>query len=534
MIQNPILPGFHPDPSICRVGDDYYIATSTFEWYPGVQIYHSRDLRTWNLVNRPLDRAEQLDLRGVQDSCGVWAPCLTHADGRFWLIYTDMKRRSGSFKDCHNYLVTSNTITGPWSAPIYLNSSGFDPSLFHDENGRKWLVNLTWDYRRRPSAFGGIVLQEYDHGQGKLVGPVTNIFRGSAHGLAEGPHLYQRDGWYHLLVAEGGTGMRHAVTMARARDLTGPYELHPDTHVVTSRFHPDATLQRAGHGDIVETPAGETYMVHLCSRPLPGIRRSVLGRETAIQKCKWGDDGWLRLEGKPLLPQERIPMPKGVDAADPTARTKRYTFASTAGLPADFQWLRTPYPERLFSLQARPGHLRLTGREAIGSSFEQSLVARRQTDFDFDAETEVDAKPTSYHQMAGLVAYYSSFSYHYLCLTHDETAGRVLQILSCAGGWPKGMADVVLEEPVSVPDGPVRMKLEVRGAAGRFYFWKDDDWARIGPVLDHSVLSDEGGEGEHANFTGAFVGMSANDTSGQAMAADFSCFIYRVKEEQGI
>lgn len=223
MIQNPILPGFHPDPSICRVGDDYFIATSTFEWYPGVQIYRSTDLRSWELVKRPLERADQLDLRGVQDSCGVWAPCLTHADGRFWLIYTIVRRKSGSFKDCHNYLVTAEKIEGPWSAPIYLNSSGFDPSLFHDDNGRKWVLNLTWDYRARPTPFGGIVLQEYDATQGKLVGSITNIFQGSSLGLAEGPHLYQRDGWYHLLVAEGGTGMRHAVTMARSKEITGPY-----------------------------------------------------------------------------------------------------------------------------------------------------------------------------------------------------------------------------------------------------------------------------------------------------------------------
>ncbi|MAM13504.1 MAG: glycoside hydrolase 43 family protein, partial [Rhizobiaceae bacterium] len=135
MITNPILPGFNPDPSICRVGDDYYIATSTFEWYPGVQIHHSRDLANWTLVSRPLARADLLDMRGNPDSCGIWAPCLTHADGLFWLIYTDVKRLSGSFKDAPNYLTTAPSIAGPWSQRIYLNSSGFDPSLFHAPDG---------------------------------------------------------------------------------------------------------------------------------------------------------------------------------------------------------------------------------------------------------------------------------------------------------------------------------------------------------------------------------------------------------------
>src|SRR3954452_19741639 len=141
-IRNPILPGFNPDPACCRVGDDYYIATSTFEWYPGVQIHHSRDLAHWRLACRPLNRKSQLDMRGNPDSCGVWAPALTHADGLFWLIYTDVKRRLGNFKDTHNYLVTAPSIEGPWSDPIYMNSSGFDPSLFHDDDGRKGFFNM--------------------------------------------------------------------------------------------------------------------------------------------------------------------------------------------------------------------------------------------------------------------------------------------------------------------------------------------------------------------------------------------------------
>ncbi|RXK17159.1 family 43 glycosylhydrolase, partial [Macrococcus sp. DPC7161] len=131
MIRNPILPGFNPDPSICRVGADYYIATSTFEWYPGVQIHHSRDLANWTLVRRPLERRSQLDMRGNPDSCGIWAPCLSYADGQFWLVYTDVKRYDGNFKDAPNYIVTAPTIEAEWSEPVYVNSSGFDPSLFH-------------------------------------------------------------------------------------------------------------------------------------------------------------------------------------------------------------------------------------------------------------------------------------------------------------------------------------------------------------------------------------------------------------------
>ncbi len=368
MIHNPILPGFNPDPSICRVGEDYYIATSTFEWYPGVQIHHSRDLVNWRLVTRPLDRAAQLDMRGNPDSGGVWAPCLSHADGRFWLVYTDVKRLDGSFKDAHNSIVTAPAIEGPWSDPTYVNSSGFDPSLFHDDDGRKWFANMVWDRRmdgaarhRKHPAFAGILLQEYDALSGRLVGPVDNIFAGSERGLVEGPHLHKRNGSYYLTVAEGGTGYDHAVTMARSRRIKGPYELHPNVHLITSKDAPEATLQRAGHGQIVETPPGQVYHTHLCSRPLEGLRRSPLGRETALQQCVWGKDDWLYLAQGGRTPAVDVPAPPG-SVARQKPKTRRATF-SPAGLPPDFQWLRTPYPERIFSLSARPGHLRLIARE---------------------------------------------------------------------------------------------------------------------------------------------------------------------------
>src|SRR5690606_11562352 len=268
MIRNPILPGFNPDPSIVRVGDDYYIATSTFEWYPGVQIHHSRDLVNWRLIAHPLDRADLLDMRGNPDSGGIWAPCLSYADGLFWLVYTDVKRHEGSFKDMHNYLTTCATIDGRWSDRIYLNSSGFDASLFHDDDGRKWLLNMEWDYRPGRHPFNGILLQEYDPAARRLTGPVRNIFTGTDLQVTEGPHVYRRNGYYYLLTAEGGTGYTHAITMARSRHLEGPYEVDPLKHLLTAKDDPTLPLQRAGHGDWVETQNGEIYIVHLCGRPL--------------------------------------------------------------------------------------------------------------------------------------------------------------------------------------------------------------------------------------------------------------------------
>lgn len=540
MIRNPILPGFNPDPSIVRVGEDYYIATSTFEWFPGVQIHHSRDLAHWRLAARPLTRASQLDLRGAPDGCGVWAPCLTHADGLFHLIYTDVKRygrttvggaSGASLRDFHNYLVTSPAIEGPWSDPVHLNSSGFDPSLFHDTDGRKWLLNMLWDHRPGRNRFAGIVAQEYAPAEQRLVGERRLIFEGTALGLTEAPHLYRRDGWYHLIVAEGGTGWGHAVTMARSRSLVGPYEVHPDGPVLTSRGRSDAVLQRAGHADLVETPDGATWMAYLCGRPLPNRGRCVMGRETAIQPMRWGEDGWLRTLDGDGAPAESV-AETGLAPA-PWPEPPERTQFDGAELPGALQWLRTPHPERLFSLVARPGHLRLFGRESIGSLFEQALVARRQTGFRYTATTSVEFAPAHYQQAAGLVCYYNGSKFHYLHVTHDETLGRCLAVMSMLPDSTQGDA---FTPPVPLPDaGAIELRAEVDFERLRFA-WRTEgaaDWNWLPQDFDASILSDEATAPGLPNFTGAFVGLACQDMAGTACPADFAWFDYRVRDEEG-
>ena len=538
-IHNPILRGFNPDPSIIRVGDDYYIATSTFEWYPGVQIHHSRDLKNWQLVTRPLRRASQLDMRGDPDSCGVWAPCLSYADGLFWLVYTDVKRygrtstggASGgaSMRDFHNYLVTCPTIDGEWSDPVYLNSSGFDPSLFHDDDGRKWHVNQLWDHRPGNNRFAGIVLQEYSVLERKLVGPRTNIFKGTDLGLTEAPHLYKRGGYYHLITAEGGTAWGHAVTMARCRKIDGQYELHPDKHVLSARSRPDAALQRAGHADLVETADGQTFMVYLCGRPLPNRGTCTLGRETAIQPMAWGEDGWLRTDdgqGVSQLVVSGPGLPEHAFATPPA----REDFDAPA-LPIDFQWLRTPYPQELFSLTERPGHLRLFGRESIGSLFTQALVARRQQAHCFTAITQMEFEPEHFQQQAGLVCYYGGSKFHYLYVSHDEGVGKHIRVMS---NLPNHMSADAFTVPIAVEPGKqITLRVDVDMERLCFaYQVEGQDWQRISPHLDASILSDEAALPGTANFTGAFVGMACQDISGTRLPADFDYFEYRERDYQ--
>lgn len=532
--RNPILRGFNPDPSIVRVDTDYYIATSTFEWYPGVQIHHSRDLANWRLLTRPLRRASQLDMRGNPDSCGVWAPCLTHCEGLFYLVYTDVKRygRSSatgavgaSLRDFHNYLVTSPTIDGEWSDPVHLNSSGFDPSLFHDDDGRKYLVNMLWDHRPAHNRFAGIVLQEYSPSEQRLVGARRTIFAGTSLGFTEAPHVYKRDGWYYLLTAEGGTGWGHAVTMARSRTLAGPYELHPDVYILTARDRPDVPLQRAGHADLVDTPNGETYMVYLCGRPLPTRGRCTLGRETAIQRMVWGADEWLRTSDGDATPRLEFEAPADLMPTPATPPAREDFDRET--LPVEFQWLRTPEQDRLFSLRAKPGYLRLFGRESIGSLFAQSLVARRQQAHCFSASTLMTFEPDHFQQMAGLVCYYNSAKFHYLYVSRDDN-GRHLQVMSAL---PDAVTADAFTPPIPVPTGPIELRVEIDFERLQFG-WRCgvDAWHWLPQLFDGSILSDEATAPGLPNFTGAFVGMACQDLAGTGKAADFDWFEYRERD----
>lgn len=522
-ITNPILPGFNPDPSILRVGEDYYIATSTFEWFPGVQIHHSKDLCNWKLIAHPLNRASQLDMKGNPSSGGIWAPCLSYSKGVFYLIYTDVKTLDGAFKDTHNYLVTAADINGEWSEPIYLNSSGFDPSLFHDDDGRKWLVNMLWDPRAGRNRFAGIVLQEYSVEEKKLIGKPKNIFKGSPLGVTEGPHLYKHKGYYYLMTAEGGTGLNHAVTMARSKNIDGPYEIDPANPILTSRHDPLLALQKSGHGSMVETQKGEWYMVHLCSRPIPTKGRSILGRETAIQKMLWTEDGWFRLERGGNKPEVRVQAPD-LPEHGWEAEKARDDFDSDK-LNIHFATLRIPLGEDMMSLKERPGYLRLKGKESLGSRHKQSLVARRQQSFRYTAATCVEFAPECFQQMAGIICIYDRQNFYYLRISHDEELGKCIGIITAQNN--------VFSQPVQDVSIEGWNKVYLRAAVDydelRFYYSKDEEnWIPLGSVMDASTLSDEFCFEGH--FTGAFVGLCCQDLSGQDKHADFDWFEYLERE----
>lgn len=515
-VQNPILPGFNPDPSIIRVGGDFYIATSTFEWWPGVRIHHSRDLVNWRLLGHALTRPEQLDMRGNPSSGGIWAPGLSHCDGVFHLVFTNVRNLGSGFVDAHNHLVTTEDIEGEWSGPIPLNSHGFDPSLFHDHDGRKWLVNMIWNHRSSNKS-GGILLQEYDSASRSLVGESKIIFPGTRFEGTEAPHLYRRGDWYYLMTAEGGTGYGHVVTLARSATIDGPYEVCPDNPILTARDDDDLPLQKAGHASLVETGNGRWYLAYLCGRPLPGTRQCNLGRETALIECRWNEEDWLELVSGGNQPEIEVEDP-GLEPHPFPAVADRDEFDDPT-LPPYFNTLREPSDESWCSLKARPGWLRLVGRESPGSRFDVSLVARRLETFSGTFGTVVDHHPSTSQQFAGLMVMYDERNFFLLRVTHEGDSGRCLGVASAEQGRYR-------ESPsVRIPDeGLVHLEARFDGSSIQFAYRVDGrDWAVVRGRYDAGILSDDACNG----FTGTFVGLCAHDLTGAGLHADFDFFSYR-------
>ncbi|WP_457963664.1 family 43 glycosylhydrolase [Arthrobacter sp. D1-29] len=557
LLTNPVLPGFSPDPSLIRVGDWYYLANSSFEWYPVIPIHRSRDLKTWEFAGSFTGPDARVELRGLQDSGGVWAPSLSWSDGDFWLVFTVVRGFGGPHKDMDTYISRAADVAGPWSAPARVTTTGFDPSLFH-HNGRHWLVNMEWDHRPTGrGGFAGINLQEVNAAGTATIGTPKIIHRRDV--LIEGPNLYSFNNRFYLMLAEGGTGQNHGIAMMRSDNLFGPYEPDPLGPVLTTRDLPSHELQKAGHGEIAVGHDGTLYLAHLASRwaERDGKQYSVLGRETCIQRLAFTDDGWLRLEqgGRHPDVEVRGPLPAvsptpdrdgdGDLAGDPDgdpgedAGFGGFTPTSDAdgGTTVGWPWstLRHRPHAEWASLDARPGWLRLRGRHSTDSFFDQSLVARRLTSPDVTAGVTLEASPANFTQSAGLIFYYNTASYFYLRTTVREVGGDLVdgdapveQILEVFERDPftglQSHGAVVVE-----PGLPLRLEGSINGDRAQFRWAQGGNpLSPIGPELNALQLSDD--HGHVLRFTGAFVGIAAQDLRDRSFSADFTDFRYDTGE----
>ncbi len=522
--QNPIIPGFYPDPTICRVEEDYYLVTSTFEFFPGLPIFHSKDLVNWRQIGHVLDRPSQLNLDGAFPSRGLYAPTIRYHDGTFYVINTLVIGITGNTSthndsSCRNFIVTAADPAGPWSEPYWLEGAeGIDPSLLFDDDGRAWYTGNRvppegesyWGHRE-------IWLQELDLATMTLVGETYSLWDGAVKGNvhAEAPHLYKIDGMYYLMVAEGGTSHDHAVTIARSEAVTGPYKNNARNPILTHRHlglaHP---IVGTGHADLVETQNGEWWMVMLAMRPYDGYFYN-LGRETFMAPVIW-EDGWPIVSpgsGKVEFSYELPDLPSHPWPAQPN----RDEFDGDS-LAYIWNFLRTPR-EDFWSLSERPGHLRLRLRpEKLSELVNPSFVGRRQQHINFEASLKMDFVPQA-DECAGMVLLQNNdFHFRLVCMRGEKETAVIKLIKRQAG-----IETVLGTQPVS--SGTLYLKASATGQAYNFYVGTEPDaWQTIAENVDGRILSTPVAGG----FIGAYVGMYASSNGRSSTnVADFDWFEYQ-------
>jgi xylan 1,4-beta-xylosidase len=507
--RNPILPGCYPDPSICRVDEDYYLVTSTFEYFPGLPIFHSRDLIHWRQIGHVLDRPSQLDLDEVRPSGGLYAPTIRHHNGTFYVINTLVDGKTGR----GNFIVTATQPQGPWSEPYWLDANGIDPSLLFDDDGKCWYVGTRLNEDGYYTEHTEIFLQELDLKKMKLVGEETVLWDGAVKGVvwAEAPHIYKVSGYYYLLIAEGGTAHHHAVTIVRSKNIAGPYETYRGNPVLTHRhLGLDYPIVGTGHADLVETQNGEWWAVLLAMRPYGGYYYN-LGRETFLVPVRWEDEfpifspGTGRVEFEypaPNLPEHIWqPLPTRDDFNDAT-------------LAYQWNFLRTPRDD-FYSLTERKGFLRLRLRpQQLSELTNPSFVGRRQQHIDFTAQASFEFTPQA-NECAGLVLIQNNNFHFRFVVTYENN--NIICLIRRSHGKDETLATQHL------PVGHYTLKVTAHEQNYNFYFSTNDKWYALAENVDGRILSTPVAGG----FVGAYIAVYAS-SNGQPSTnhADIDWFEY--------
>ena len=523
--RNPILPGFYPDPSICRAGDAYFLVTSTFAYYPGIPIFKSKDLVNWTQVGHVLDRPSQLNTGGLYTSEGVFAPTINHHDGTFYVLNT-LVGAGG------NFYVMATDPAGPWSDPVWLKDvNGIDPDFFFDDDDKKvYLIHNGPPPDDRPLYQGhrAIWLYEFDLAAKNVKRETGRIIvNGGADPSKkpvwiEGPHIFRRNGTYYLTAAEGGTSIDHSQVVFRSKSVWGPWEPYAGNPILTQRHldpKRDDAVTCVGHCDFVETPAGEWWTVLLGCRPYErGVGDMTnLGRETFLLPVTWQDDGWPSI----LRGDERVPMtvklPKG--AAPPRDAKRSFDWTDEFDrdrLAQEWMFLRTPPAEPWFSLSAKPGSLMIAPRDVeLRSKANPSFIARRQQHATFSAVAAVDTGAVRGRADAGLAAF-GNETYLFLGVRVADGGAREVFVERVAPSRrsypgqappPPLPAEVVASK--ALPDGAARLELRVRGD-GRWYRFDyradaASGWTAVAEKVDAGHLSTH----EAGGFVGTTLGMFA-------------------------
>lgn len=401
---NPVIPGFYPDPSICRVDSDYYLVNSTFQYFPGIPVWHSRDLVNWEQIGNAIDRPDQVDLSKAQGWGGLYAPTIRYNDGTFYMINTNVSKGG-------NFFVTATDPAGPWSDPVWLEQGGIDPSFFFEE-GKCYFTSNPDD---------GIYLCEIDPVSGKQLTPSKLIWKGTGGRYPEGPHIYKKDGWYYLLISEGGTEHAHMITIARSKNIYGPYQPDPNNPILThcNQLGQSNPIQGTGHADLVEAPDGSWWLVCLAFRPQQGMNH-LTGRETYLAAVVWNEEGWPVVNGNGTIQSVmNVNLPVQGDIKPQTDWSQSLDFTKMNRLRFDWVYLRKPVPAN-YSFSEKG--LTLTGNQWDLNSIEYpTFVGHRQQHIDFEATTSLSLDAREEGAQAGLTVYMDVRSHYdiYLAKTNN-------------------------------------------------------------------------------------------------------------------
>lgn len=498
---NPVIPGFYPDPSVCRQGNDYYIVNSSFEFFPGVPLWHSTNLCEWKQTGHVLTERSQLELDGCPSSFGVFAPTIREHNGRFYMITTNVNWFP---KGTPNFYVFTDDINGKWSDPVPVAHMGIDPTLFFDDDGKVYYAGTGFD----ESGKQGITAFEINIEDGKILSEKKFIWYGTGGRNPEGPHLYKKDGMYYLLIAEGGTEYGHMVTCARSRHIYGPYESCPYNPILTHRDASGSIFQCAGHADLIDTPDGEWYAVFHAVRP-SAAQLHHIGRETMLAKVTW-KDGWpLINEGKPAETVMNAGNDEGFCAFDNSFLDH---FADEKP-EARWTWLRNPD----MSLYEWGSGLKITGNDhTLNETASPAFMGVRQTQMHLTCETEIALSGSG---TAGLCVYHTN-EHHYDLRIRKEGNSLAASLYRRAADLDACTAEVKFENAE-------KLILRIEAARDRYIFLAGRNHENLSEIGRGStqLLSTEVMRG---TFTGCFFALFAEGN----VTADFTYFRVDESAEQ--
>lgn len=494
--KNPVLSGFYPDPSVCRVDSDYYLVTSTFEYFPGVPMFHSKDLVNWKQIGHCLTRESQLKLDGVYPSGGIFAPTIRYNDGQFYMVTTNIT-------DKGNFYVHTDDPAGEWSDPIWVEQGGIDPTLFFD-NGKCYFISIP----------DGIQICEIDLETGKQLSESRTLWRGTGGRYPEAPHIYKKDGWYYLLIAEGGTEYGHKVTIARSRDLYGPYDSNPANPILT---HIDENMQASpiqgvGHADFVEAHDGSWWTLFLGFRPQTG-QHHLLGREVFLAPIRWDTNAWPVINGNGSVSLE-MNVSHLLPAHPWKAESNRDNFTEKH---LDFKWnfLRNPHTDN-YTLQERHGFLRLKGDTTrLDANASPTFVGRRQQHINFEASTSLELQNISENDEAGLTVYMNPNA-HYDVYVTVKSDKRVLCVRYQLGQITH------LEQEIEVSDKPIQLIATGSSDYYEISFTQSNEPPTTIARVDTRFISSE----TMGGFTGVYLSMFAVSATKNPVIVDFDWFQY--------